>query len=192
MSFKVSLWLGWITIAVGFGLFAALNPTSNLGEQAGFQVIAGIGIGMLYLTLPLCAQSGLDDELHSVSANIVTFFRSLGSTFGLAIGATIFQNEFTKNVQKNIMSGALDASSAISGEQAEDAFSIIDSLSVAKASIYRHIYSDSLRPLWYLVMALCTVGLLTSFFTKDVSLDRGFKSTQKFIRKEKDRSDPRY
>ena len=42
------MWIGMLLMTVGFGLFIHLDATSPLIQIVGFQLVAGLGSGMLF------------------------------------------------------------------------------------------------------------------------------------------------
>ena len=75
-----------------------LSPESNESQRIGFQIVDGIGMGILFPTLQLAVQAPQSEREVGMAAAIFTFIRSFGQTFGVAMGGVIFQNEFDKNI----------------------------------------------------------------------------------------------
>lgn len=173
------LWAGWVLTVGGLAAFSTLSSTSNKGEQIGWQVLVAGGVGFLYSTTALLCQAGQPDELQSIAINIFTFFRSLGQTFGIAVGGTIFQNRFGREVQEF----NLPSTFHIRAQDAESAFAVLGTFPENVVMIYRQIYAKSLQTLWYTSVGVAGVALLTSLLVVSASLDRGMSSKQRFISK---------
>ncbi len=89
-------WLAWIILTLGTGLNALMKPHSNAGIIYGLRVIPAIGAGSLF-QLPLYAvQSSSRDEDIGIATASLTFMRSVGQAFGIAVGGTVFQNQFDR------------------------------------------------------------------------------------------------
>jgi fucose permease len=173
------LWAGWALTVGGLAAFSTLSPSSNLGEQIGWQVIVAGGVGFLYSTIALLCQAGQPDELQSIAINIFTFFRSLGQTFGIAVGGVVFQNKFGQEVADHNVPVAY----RIPSRDTESAFAVIGAFPADVGRDYRQIYAKSLQTLWYTGVGVAAVALLTSLLVRSASLDRGMSSKQRFVSK---------
>src|SRR5262249_55922441 len=94
--FKYIVSLGWLVATIGTGLVSTLSAHSIGAQQIGYQILEGIGMGILFTTLQLACQASQSQEDVGTAVAIFTFIRSFGGTFGVAIGGVIFENEFTQ------------------------------------------------------------------------------------------------
>jgi hypothetical protein len=108
-------WLAWILLTGGTGLNALMKPDSNAGILYGLRVIPAIGGGFLF-QLPIYAvqSTTIDDDLGIATATI-TFFRSVGQAFGVAIGGTVFQNQFGRYVNQAVTAETIPKEFLITG-----------------------------------------------------------------------------
>lgn len=106
LRFQKMTWLAWTLLITGTGLNALMKPYSNAGVLYGLRVIPAIGAGFLF-QLPVFAVQAttIDDDLGIATAT-VTFFRSVGQAFGVAIGGTVFQNQFNLFLDQAVAAGA--------------------------------------------------------------------------------------
>ena len=84
-------------IVLGFALlviFNALMASYKHGPAPayGYAVVAGAGIGVILSSIMVTAQLGTPKELISITSGIITAFRALGGTIGLAIDNAIVNN----------------------------------------------------------------------------------------------------
>jgi hypothetical protein len=87
-------WLAWVFLTSGTGLNALMKPDSNAGILYGLRVIAAIGGGWLFQLPIFAVQSTTVNDDLGIATEGITFFRSVGQAFGVAIGGIVFQNEF--------------------------------------------------------------------------------------------------
>lgn len=81
-----------ITLAFGTGLLALLNLDSPEWPAWIYLFLTGAGYGgMLVVTLLACI-SAVDHEHQAVISSATYAFRSTGSTIGVTIGSTVYQN----------------------------------------------------------------------------------------------------
>ncbi|WP_129839698.1 MDR family MFS transporter [Streptomyces sp. RFCAC02] len=89
---------GTAVTAVGMLLLHTLDEdSSNLAMSLVFAVF-GLGIGLVLQVLVLAVQNAVPYRDLGVATSGVTFFRSIGAAFGVAIFGTVFTNRLTDNL----------------------------------------------------------------------------------------------
>lgn len=87
------MWTGSLLLTIGSGLIFTLTATSTQSQWIGYQFIAAFGAGICrqiaFSAVPLVLSK---DDLPTASA-LVAFCNSLGPTFAIAIGQSIFTTE---------------------------------------------------------------------------------------------------
>lgn len=92
---KVFPVLGTAITAVGLLLVHQLDENSSTWLMSAFFFVFGAGLGLVMQVLVLVAQNSVSYQDLGVATSGVTFFRSIGSAFGVAIFGTIFANRLT-------------------------------------------------------------------------------------------------
>ncbi|MEU5288466.1 MFS transporter [Streptomyces sp. NPDC020755] len=92
---KVFPVLGTAITAVGLLLLHQLDENSSTWLMSAFFFVFGAGLGLVMQVLVLVAQNSVSYQDLGVATSGVTFFRSIGSAFGVAIFGTIFANRLT-------------------------------------------------------------------------------------------------
>ncbi|CAG8603381.1 16264_t:CDS:10, partial [Acaulospora morrowiae] len=87
-----------ILITVSIGLMSTLNESSNRGQQIGYLLIGGIGIGSIIQTTLLAGQEVVEYEDIASITSLLTFARMMGAVLGLSIIGSVFKNELSKNL----------------------------------------------------------------------------------------------
>lgn len=95
--------IAWALCVVGFGLLSILNAHSSAATWATFQVILGIPLGVLYVVpdFPILAAAPVTENAHVLA--LLTFVRTFAQTWGIAIGATVLQNRFTRKLPTEML-----------------------------------------------------------------------------------------
>ncbi|KAG8907585.1 hypothetical protein FRB99_003509 [Tulasnella sp. 403] len=95
--------VGWAFMTLGVGL-SLLKASSPKGEWVAFQIIEGMGIGMLFsvTTFPVLAALPVSETAHALA--VFTFLRPYAQTWGVTIGSTILQNELKKKLPASFLS----------------------------------------------------------------------------------------
>jgi hypothetical protein len=89
--YRECLLIGWAVWAVGLGLISTLEGPS-LGEQIGYGLLAGIGLGNTLQPSLIAVQAGVERKHMAVVTSFRNFVRNLGGTLGLAISGTVINN----------------------------------------------------------------------------------------------------
>lgn len=131
--------------------------------------------------LPLFAvqANSIDDDLGMATA-MITFCRSIGQAFGVAIGGTVFQNEFDRFVLRSVTKGKIPKEYVVNGAEAAGAYKTIGKFPETVVEMYKFVYADSLRTVWYVTTGLAGVALILSLLVRNGSMDRGNNSKQAF------------
>ncbi|MFD6590986.1 DHA2 family efflux MFS transporter permease subunit [Streptomyces anulatus] len=87
--------LGTAITAVGLLLLHQLDENSSTWLMSAYFFVFGAGLGLVMQVLVLVAQNSVSYQDLGVATSGVTFFRSIGSAFGVAIFGTIFANRLT-------------------------------------------------------------------------------------------------
>lgn len=111
----------------------------------------------------------------------------MGQAFGVAIGGTVFQNQFDRYANKAVVAGTVPKEYLITGAQAASAYKVIAAFPEPVVRAYRYVYADSVRPVWYVTTGVAAAGLLASFLVRNESMDKGSQSKQAFKDKIKEK-----
>jgi hypothetical protein len=180
LRFQKMTWLAWILLVTGTGLNALMKPNSNAGVLFGLRVIPAIGAGFLFQLPVFAVQSTAKDDDIGIATATLTFFRSVGQAFGVAIGGTVFQNQFDKFLDEAVAAGTVPKQFIVTGAQAAGAYGIIGSFPEPVITAYRYIYADALRTVWYVTTGIAGAGLLVSLLVRNENMDRGNNAKQQF------------
>ena len=110
-SYKPSAVAGSLFVAVGMNIFAQMDAsTARLHVVAGM-VIAGIGMGLLNPVYTVAVQNAAPRHYMGAATASTTFFRSIGSTVGVAIFGSVlltsYKNDFTGSIPPGLPAAAL-------------------------------------------------------------------------------------
>jgi len=180
LRFRLTVWIGWTITLISCGLFTLLSPETTTAQRVGYLLLMGVGTGILFPALQFCAQAGQPDEDVAIATSTFVFLRSLGQTFGVALGGVIFQNQWDKNMANLISTNSIPAAFQVPGHEAEGAILYLPELPPAVLATARQLYSDSLRAVWIFFIPLAGIALLASLWMRNYSLDKVLNSKQAF------------
>ncbi|KAJ7737370.1 ABC transporter [Mycena metata] len=91
-----------ILLAIGSGLLYTLNATTSAAKLIGFQILAGVGIGMALQNSLLSVQVEFRDtpRILGQATSMASFAQFLGGALGLGVAEPIFASQLTKNLLK--------------------------------------------------------------------------------------------
>jgi EmrB/QacA subfamily drug resistance transporter len=161
--YKVFPVVGTATMAVGFALLSQMGAATPLWQQSVSLFILGAGIGLCMQVLILVVQNTSSFADLGVATSGVTFFRTIGSSFGAAIFGSLFAN---------FLAGQIPAALVASGApaRAADSPQALHALSPEMAAPIVDAYADSLGTVFLCGVPVAVVGFVVSLFLKEVRL----------------------
>jgi len=99
-DYRVFIWAGTALMSIGIGLCMLFSATSNMGQQIGFLLIVGSGIGLILQTCMLAAQAAVEKEDMAIVTALCGFFNSIGGGIGIAMCSALFNNHLTASFAK--------------------------------------------------------------------------------------------
>lgn len=90
-----------VLFTVGSGMITTFTLDSPIGMWLGYQVLAGLGIGVGFQLSVLVVQNVLPQEDIPVATACVQFFQSFGGAIFIAVAQTVFQNGLIEGVTKD-------------------------------------------------------------------------------------------
>ncbi|WP_099041483.1 MDR family MFS transporter [Mycobacterium neglectum] len=161
--YKVFPVVGTATMAVGFALLSQMGAATPIWQQSVSLFILGAGIGLCMQVLILVVQNTSSFADLGVATSGVTFFRTIGSSFGAAIFGSLFAN---------FLAGRIPAALVASGApaRAADSPQALHALSPEMAAPIVDAYADSLGTVFLCGVPVAIVGFVVSLFLKEVRL----------------------
>ena len=138
----------------------AATPT---WQQSVYLFVLGSGIGLCMQVLVLIVQNTANFADLGVPTSGVTFFRTIGSSFGAAIFGSLFANFLASRIGP-----ALAASGA--PPRAAQSPQALHALSPEMAAPIVDAYADSLGTVFLCAAPVAVVGFVVSLFLKEVPL----------------------
>ncbi len=180
-KYKLLTIAAWPCLTVGVGLFALWKPGVSDGMKYGPQVLAGVGLGILFTicTFPMNASQHTDDA--GLAIGIMVSFRMFGSMTGLAVGSTVFHSVFEQRIAKL---GQLPGELAVLHDVRE-AVGFIPFLREIDHSLPAYdavidSYRVSFMAVFLALAGMGAVGFIFSFFIRELSLENDEVGRQGF------------
>jgi EmrB/QacA subfamily drug resistance transporter len=195
--YKAVVIAGFIAVSAGAFLLSRMSVSTSSGQLVSYMVVMGLGLGIAMSTFTVIVQNQYPTHrLGEVSAAL-QFFRSIGSTVGLAVFGTILNGRFAESLSANLpeqlkglasnpaYAGQLnnpqvllsaDAKTGLLklfGQFGNQSQNLLDSFMGA----VRHSLDFAISEVFFLAMIISVVGLVVVFFLKEVPLRRTHTET---------------
>ena len=165
------IWLGLVLLTIGNGLLIAFNASSNITKIVIFQLVAGIGSGMLFEPPLIAIQALVSQDTTATATSTFGFVRNLATSFSIIVGGVVFQNGMDLQAASLRHSGlSSDQVQAFSGRDAAANVMLVSTISnPAQQMVVKAAFAWSLRNMWIMYTCLSALGIIASvFITKDI------------------------
>ncbi|MGX1271551.1 MDR family MFS transporter [Streptomyces phaeoluteigriseus] len=164
--YKIFPVVGSALMIVGLYLLSTMDTDTSRFTSGVFMAVVGLGMGCLMQITMLVAQNSVEMKDMGVASSSATLFRTLGSSFGVAIMGALFNSRVQDAMSER--AGALG--SKITEQSAQ-----LDAASLAKLpaparEAYQFAVSDGTHAAFVLGAVVAVVALVAAVFVKEVPL----------------------
>ena len=154
---------GTAVMALAFFLMSRMDPSTSALLQSVYLFILGAGIGSCMQVLVLIVQNTSSFEDLGVATSGVTFFRTIGSSFGAAIFGSLFTNFLHSRIGAALAASGASPAAANSPEA-------LHRLPRAAAAPIVSAYAASLTQVFLWAVPVALVGFTLALFLREVPL----------------------
>lgn len=158
------IWIGMAGTCLGFGLFINLRVNSSLVEIVLLQIVAGVGVGLVFQPPLIALQSLVEHEDVAVATALLGFVRSFSTAVSVVIGGVIFQNQMQAHYKQLLLVLPSDVAPKFSGGAAAANVKLIRTLTGLEKAVVQRSYAESLSSMWILYASVAALGLILSVF----------------------------
>ncbi|KAK3374842.1 MFS drug transporter [Podospora didyma] len=171
-KYMLVVYVGVVLNAVGSGLFLLLGAETNWPRIIVFQLVAGIGVGMLFEPPLLAVQAATaSQDIATVTATF-GFIRSLSSAISIVVGGVTFQNQIAKEASSLASALGAEAASLFGGGETTTHLGVVNSLSLEHQILAREALTRALRAVWILYTGFAVASLLAGAFIRAYTLTK--------------------
>lgn len=105
LTYKPSAVVGSIMVTAGMVLFARMDAATVRSDVVLAMLVAGFGMGLLMPVYTVAIQNAASREHMGAASALPTFFRSIGSTVGVAIFGTVLLTNYQRDFQRAVPAG---------------------------------------------------------------------------------------
>ncbi|MER7055561.1 MDR family MFS transporter [Streptomyces sp. NPDC000351] len=163
--------VGTLVMGVGLYLMSLMDASTGAWLESLYMFVLGTGIGLSMQVLIIAVQNTVDYADLGTATSGVTFFRTLGSSFGTAVFGTIYANALGPNLR--------DGVSAAAATGAADP-AVINGAATSPEGVHRlppdasapivGAYADTIQTVFLWTVPVAALGFLVALFLKQVQL----------------------
>jgi len=169
-KYRKLLWAGWIFNTLGAGLMINLKANSTIPQWIFINMVGGLGMGILLPTMQTSVQAAASDQDMAFAAAMVATLRTLGQAIALPIYGAIFQSVLKNHLENT----PLQAQATTLSRDAFQAILAIKEVQFGPENtlILVQAFQQALRFCFVGMVPAAGIGLIASFFTQELTLDR--------------------
>ncbi|MHA5054480.1 MDR family MFS transporter [Streptomyces sp. SD15] len=164
--YKVFPLAGGVLMTVGLFLLAQMDTDTSRLTSGLYMAVLGLGMGCLMQVTMLVAQNSVEMKDMGVASSSATLFRTLGSSFGVAIMGALFNNRVQDVMSER--AGALG--SKITEQSAQLDAASLAKLPTAAREAYQDAVSSGTHSAFLLGAVVAVAVLVAAVFVKEVPL----------------------
>jgi EmrB/QacA subfamily drug resistance transporter len=155
--YKIFPIVGAAVTAIGMLLLSTLDRMTGYPMAALAMLVLGVGIGLGMQVLVIAVQSTSDYADLGVATSGVTFMRTMGSSFGVAVFGTIFTNALHARLPAGVNPGTAGSPG-------------LTSLPPAARAQLADVYAEALHVVFLSAVPVAVVAFGCAFLMKEVPL----------------------
>ncbi|GAA4013373.1 MDR family MFS transporter [Streptomyces marokkonensis] len=164
--YKVFPVAGGALMTVGLYLLSTMDTDTSRFTSGVYMAVVGLGMGCLMQITMLVAQNSVEMKDMGVASSSTTLFRTLGSSFGVAIMGALFNHR----VQEVMSDKAGALGTEVTEQSAQlDAASLAELPEAARVA-YQDAVSSGTHGAFLLGAVVAVVALVAAVFVKEVPL----------------------
>jgi EmrB/QacA subfamily drug resistance transporter len=166
--YKVFPIIGTALMAVALFLLSTLDETTPTWVLNVYFFILGFSLGLILQVLVIAVQNTVDYADLGAATSGVTFFRSIGGSFGVSVFGAIFTNQLVHNLAAVLRGVPLPP--GFSPGELESNRNVLKRLPPSVQHDVLHAYSISLHPVFLTAVPIAVVAFVLAWFLKEVPL----------------------
>lgn len=172
-TYRIFPIVGCLVMGVGLFLLSLMGTGTSAWLESLYMFVLGVGIGLCMQVLTIAVQNTVEYADLGTATSGVTFFRTLGSSFGTAVFGTIYANSLEPNLAQGVREAA-----AIAGPgqdpaeiaRAATSPSGVHGLPDDVAAPIVEAYADTLHTVFLWTVPVAAIGFVVALFLKQVKL----------------------
>ncbi len=165
---------GTAITAFGLFLFGHIALGTSQAVLSAWMVVLGVGMGLYMQVMTLAVQNSIDRKDMGAATSTVTFFRSMGASFGTAMFGAILTARLSHYLRVYLPASA---SGHISTNTLEQGTSSLRKIPPAIAHDVLQAFAHSFHDVFLITVPFALLAFVISFFLREVPLKTSTKET---------------
>ena len=170
-KYKIYPIIGTALTVLSLVLLAQVDDTTSDTTMGLYMLLLGAGLGLVMQVLIIAVQNSTDYSDLGTATSGVTYFRSIGGSFGASIFGTVLNNKLNSNISAAQRDGTL--SRAFPVQRVLENPTIVQKAPPAQRPLlepFLHIYAVSLQTVYLVAAAIAVAAFVLSLFLREVPL----------------------
>ena len=164
--YKIFPIVGTALMTIGLLLMSRLGPDTSWVDASLYMFVFGMGLGSVMQVTVIATQNAVPHKDLGAATSGVTYFRSMGGSFGTTVFGSIFANRLSASIALYLGGATLPA--GVSSETlSPDALS---RLSAAAHDAVIHAYTDALQTVFLAAAPVAAFAFLISWLLPELKL----------------------
>ncbi len=159
--------LGCGIFTVGLFLLSRMDEHTGTFESSAYMFVLGFGLGLVMQVLVLAVQNAVDYRDLGTATSGATFFRSIGSSIGVAVFGTVFTAQLTDHLATGAPASAAGPCSPAALSRA---FGALAHCPAAVQEWYLHSYAAAIQVVFLAAVPVGLLAFVLSFLLPEVRL----------------------
>ncbi|WP_024802539.1 MFS transporter [Nocardia sp. BMG51109] len=155
---------GTAVMALGLYLMSTMGRTTGFWLESLYMLILGLGIGLTMQVLTIVVQNTVPYAELGTATSGVTFFRTIGSTFGTAIFGTLYTNRLEPNLAEALARVPGVPPAAAGNPQLLHDIPLVQRIPIVDA------YANTIDYVFRWVVPIAVAGFLVAWLLRQVPL----------------------
>lgn len=178
--YREIMWIGTLLMTIGVGLYINFQTDTSVGEIVGFELLAGLGAGLLFQPPLVAVQAMVSQADTATATGTMGFVRNIATSLSVVLGGIVFQNGMDTRVP-SLRAAGLNGTLIESFSHGNAAASVeiikdIDNADERRA--VKDAFAWSLRNMWIMYTCIAAIGLVMSAFIVHRDLSREHTETR--------------
>ncbi|MEU4691458.1 MDR family MFS transporter [Actinoplanes sp. NPDC023714] len=161
--YKVFPIAGGAVMTLGLYLMSTMDTTTSTWLESLYMFVLGAGIGLSMQVLTIVVQNTVPYADLGTATSGVTFFRTLGSSFGTAVFGTLYSGRLEEGLAEALARTGVPPAVAQSPEA-------LNALDPAQSGPIIAAYADAINYVFRWVVPVAVLGFLVAWLLKELPL----------------------
>jgi EmrB/QacA subfamily drug resistance transporter len=166
--YKIYPIIGTAALVVALFLLSRLDEHTSTAYLSLYFFVLGFALGLIIQVLVIAVQNSADFADLGAATSGVTFFRSIGGSFGVSVFGAIFANRLASELAAALHGVTLPTGFNVASAQANP--SLLKRLPGVLRGDILHAYSQALHPVFLYAIPVAVVAFALAWFLPEVPL----------------------